>query len=116
MSTPTIARNIDGTIGFMTVGMIKIIGIITIIDNYSVQSLDRPEFHPATSSLIWGSPLFFTRFDWASPPFPPIFNGAEISKKCVDLTVELVKHISRLLQRVESARIIAQNFLFDGGR
>ena len=46
----------------------------------------------------------------------PILNGAEISKKCVDLTVELVKYISRLLQSVESARIIAQNFLFDGGR
>ena len=37
-------------------------------------------------------------------------------KKCFDLTVELVKHISRLLQSVKSARIIAQNFLFDGGR
>jgi hypothetical protein len=44
------------------------------------------------------------------------FNGAEISKKFVDLTVELVKPIGRLLQSVESARIIAQNFLFDGGR
>ena len=37
-------------------------------------------------------------------------------KKCFDSTVDLVKHISRLLQSVESARIIAQNFLFDGGR
>jgi hypothetical protein len=48
-------------------------------------------------------------------PFPH-FQRAEISKKCVDLTVELVKYLSRLLQSVQSARIIAQNFLFDGGR
>jgi hypothetical protein len=32
------------------------------------------------------------------------------------MTVELVKQISRHLQSVQSARIIAQNFLFDGGR
>ena len=49
-------------------------------------------------------------------PSSPIFNGAGISKKCINSTVELVKHISKLLQSVESARIIAQNFLFDGGR
>ena len=47
MSTPTIAQSIDGTIGFITVGMIEmiemigIIGIIDTIDNYSVHSLDR---------------------------------------------------------------------------
>ena len=50
------------------------------------------------------------------PPPSPIFNGTKISKKCAGLTVELVKHISRLLQRVERARIIAQNFLFYGRR
>jgi hypothetical protein len=49
-------------------------------------------------------------------PLPPIFNRAEISKMCVELAIELVKDISRLLQSVESARVIAQNFLFDGGR
>ena len=42
MNTPTIDQNIDGIIGFMTVGMIEVIGIITTIDNYSVQILDRP--------------------------------------------------------------------------
>ena len=54
MNTPTIAQNIDGTIGFMTVGKIEIvgmiatggtietIGMITTGDNDSGQSLDRP--------------------------------------------------------------------------
>ena len=41
MNIPTIARNIDGTIGFMTAGMIAIIGNITTIYDYSVQTIDR---------------------------------------------------------------------------
>ena len=38
MNTPTIAQNIDGIIGSMTVGMIEIIEVITTIDNYLSKS------------------------------------------------------------------------------
>jgi hypothetical protein len=48
-------------------------------------------------------------------PFP-FSTGRKSARSALILTVELVKHISRLLQSVQSARIIAQKFLFDGGR
>jgi len=38
MNTPTIAQNIDGIIGSMTVGMIEIIEVVTTIDHYLSKS------------------------------------------------------------------------------
>jgi hypothetical protein len=51
MNTPTIAQNIDGTIGLMTVGMIEIIGTIAITDKTFIQSKHRPAYLKFTGDL-----------------------------------------------------------------
>ncbi len=46
VNTPTIAQNIDGTIGFTTVGLIEIIGMITILLTLRSSNQIEKVLHP----------------------------------------------------------------------